>query len=166
MYRISTSLCVSPSLHFCYPPASPLLLPVQPLAPCSVSIQGQRWCRSFQVEPIFFKHHFRLLSLKIKHLRTQTKNSDIRCLLFPGGNMVFVFFFKIQFYLFMRDRERQRYRGRGRSRLPAGNQGSWPEPKADAQPLSHPGAPGNTIWAGGIPQHVFWLVLYWLHANK
>ena len=38
---------------------------------------------------------------------------------------------------------------RGRSRLPAGSPmrdsipGSQPEPKADTQPLSHPGAPGG-----------------------
>ena len=52
----------------------------------------------------------------------------------------------------MRDRERERDRdiGRGRSRFHAGSPkqllnprtpGSRPEPKADAQPLSHPGAP-------------------------
>ena len=50
----------------------------------------------------------------------------------------------------MRDTERGRDIGRGRSRVPAGSPmlgldpgtlGSQPEPKADAQPLSHPGAP-------------------------
>ena len=52
----------------------------------------------------------------------------------------------------MKDRERGRDRdiGRGRSRLHAGSPmwdstpelpGSHPEPKADAQPLSHPGVP-------------------------
>ena len=46
----------------------------------------------------------------------------------------------------MRDTERGRDTGRGRSRLPVGIlmqdsiPGSWPEPKASAQPLSHPGA--------------------------
>ena len=53
-------------------------------------------------------------------------------------------FFKILFYLFMRDTERHRDIGRERSRLPAGTSGrtleSWPVPKADAQPLSHPSA--------------------------
>ena len=47
----------------------------------------------------------------------------------------------------MRYTERKRHIGRGRSRLPTGNPmwdlipgtGSWPEPKTDAQPLSHPG---------------------------
>ena len=48
----------------------------------------------------------------------------------------------------MRDTERGRDTSRGRSRLPAGKPhagldpttpGSRPEPKADAQPLSHPG---------------------------
>ena len=50
----------------------------------------------------------------------------------------------------MRDTERGRDKGRGRSRLPHGGAdagldpmtpGSCPEAKADAQPLSHPGAP-------------------------
>ena len=49
----------------------------------------------------------------------------------------------------MRDTERQRHTGRGRSRLPTesdvgldpGTLGSLPEPRADAQPLSHPGVP-------------------------
>ena len=52
----------------------------------------------------------------------------------------------------MRDTERERGRdtGRGRSRLPAGSPmwdldprtlGSHPEPKADAQLLSHPAVP-------------------------
>ena len=56
-----------------------------------------------------------------------------------------------RFYLFIHKRHRDRGRdsGRGRSRLPAGilmwdsilgPPGSRPEPKADAQPLSHPGA--------------------------
>ena len=57
-------------------------------------------------------------------------------------------FFKKRFYLFIHEKHRGRGRdiGRGRSRLPAGELdpgvlGSCPEPKADAQPLSHPGAP-------------------------
>ena len=49
----------------------------------------------------------------------------------------------------MRDTERGRDIGRGRSRLPVGSlmqtdprtPGLQPEPKADIQPLSHPGAP-------------------------
>ena len=49
----------------------------------------------------------------------------------------------------MRDIERGRDIGRGRSRLLTGSlmwdsipgPGSHPEPKADAQPLSHPGVP-------------------------
>ena len=44
-------------------------------------------------------------------------------------------------YLLMSDIERDRDIGRGRSRLPAGTPGSCPEPKADTQPLSHPGVP-------------------------
>ena len=53
----------------------------------------------------------------------------------------------------MRDTHREAETGRGRSRLPAGipmrdyprTLGSLPEPKADAQPLSHPGAPADHI---------------------
>ena len=50
----------------------------------------------------------------------------------------------------MRDPERGRDIGKGRSRLPVGEpdaglnprtSGSWPEPKADTQPLGHPGVP-------------------------
>ena len=48
-------------------------------------------------------------------------------------------------FIHERHRERGRDTGRGRSRLPMGNpmQNSipGPEPKADAQPLSHPGVP-------------------------
>ena len=60
------------------------------------------------------------------------------------------FFFKDFIYLFMRDTERARDTGRGRSKPHAGSpvwdsilgpQGSHPEPKADTQPLSHPGVP-------------------------
>ena len=59
-------------------------------------------------------------------------------------------FFEKKFYLFMRDTERGRDMGRRRSRFlkrsPTWNSiprtlGSWSEPKADAQPLSHPGVP-------------------------
>ena len=62
-----------------------------------------------------------------------------------------VFFF-LRFYLFIHERhtERGRDTGRGRSRLSEGEPdtglnprtlGSQPELKADAQPLSHSGAP-------------------------
>ena len=67
--------------------------------------------------------------------------------------MLIYLFLKI-FYLFMRETERQRQRQRHRQReekqvpckkpnvgLDSGNPGSGPEPKADAQPLSRPGAP-------------------------
>ena len=53
----------------------------------------------------------------------------------------------------MRDTERGRERGTGRRcklhvrspdvGLNPGTPGSYPDPKADAQPLSHPGVPGN-----------------------
>ena len=59
-------------------------------------------------------------------------------------------FFK-RFYLFVRDTESERQRHRQREKqapcrepdggLDPGSQGSHPEPKADAQPLSHPGIP-------------------------
>ena len=55
----------------------------------------------------------------------------------------------------MRDTEKERQRHRGRSRLPIGSPmqdsipgfpGSCPEPKADAQSLSHPGVPSEAIF--------------------
>ena len=60
--------------------------------------------------------------------------------------------FLIRFYLFIHERytERGRHIGRGRSRFPVGSlvggldpgtPGSYPELKAGAQPLSHPGVP-------------------------
>ena len=59
------------------------------------------------------------------------------------------FFFQDFVYLFMRDTEKERQRHRQREKqapcrkpdmgLDPGTPGSCPEPKADAQPLSHPG---------------------------
>ena len=63
-------------------------------------------------------------------------------------DIFFLFYFKIFFLnVFMRDTERGRDISRGRSRFPAGSQCGTPfqdlrispEPKADAQPPSHPG---------------------------
>ena len=74
-----------------------------------------------------------------------------------------LFFLKI---LFIYSRETQRARQRHRQRKKqalcgepdAGfnprTLGSWPEPKADAEPLSHPGASIFQIWR-------FWLILHW-----
>ena len=61
-----------------------------------------------------------------------------------GGDQRISIFKKDCIYLFMRDTERSRDTGRGREQ---GSRcwdsilrpGSHPEPKADAQPLSHPG---------------------------
>ena len=67
--------------------------------------------------------------------------------------LLFLFFFFLRFYLFylfMRDTEREaetRADGKTgslwgvRCRPHPRTLGSWPEPKADAQPLCHPGAP-------------------------
>ena len=74
----------------------------------------------------------------------------------PGKTIFlsFFFFFKI---LFIHERERERERQRHRQRekqapcrepdagLDPGTPESRPEPKADAQPLSNPGAPGLSI---------------------
>ena len=61
------------------------------------------------------------------------------------------FFIKDFIYLFMRDRERERPKRRQREKQPPCREpdagldpntpGSCPGPKADAQPLSHPGTP-------------------------
>ena len=66
-----------------------------------------------------------------------------------GLVIVYIFLFFKRFYLFMRDthRDRQRHRQREKqapcrgpnARLDPGTPGSLPEPKADSQPLSHPG---------------------------
>ena len=62
-----------------------------------------------------------------------------------------LFFFFLRF-LFIHERHTERHRHRQREKQaphrepnvrPSPRQGSYPEPKADAQPLSHPGAPGD-----------------------
>ena len=82
-----------------------------------------------------------LLKPKIRWCHSSVLNSLI-------APVCALFFLKKGFiYLFMRDTQREADTGRGRRRLPVGNQmrdwtpGSRPEPKADTQPLSHPGAP-------------------------
>ena len=67
------------------------------------------------------------------------------------GVPAYKIFFKDFIYLLMRDRERERGRDRQRETqapcrepdvgLDPGSPGSGPGPKADAQPLSHPGCP-------------------------
>ena len=69
-------------------------------------------------------------------------------------------FLKDFIYLFMRDRERQRHRQREKQapcREPDGGLsprtlGSRPGPKADAQPLSHPGGPVKFIISIYLPR--------------
>ena len=69
-------------------------------------------------------------------------------------------FLKDFIYLFTRDIERGRDIGRGRSRLHAGanegldsgTPGSRPKPKADTQPLSHPGIPHLSLLS--LPPHL------------
>ena len=66
-------------------------------------------------------------------------------------------FLKDFIYLFMRDTERERQRHRKREKqapcrehdagLDPLTPGSYPEPKADAQPLSHPGIPSLAFFA-------------------
>ena len=70
-----------------------------------------------------------------------------------------LFFFFLRFYLFIhdshteRERERQRHRQREKQApcrepdvgLDPGSPGSRPEPKVDAQLLSHPGAPRREL---------------------
>ena len=60
----------------------------------------------------------------------------------------------LRFYLWETQRESLRHRPREKqapcrepdARLDPGTPGSWPEPKADAQSLSHPGAPGKELF--------------------
>ena len=83
---------------------------------------------------------------------------SLRTILTLFSNWEYIFF-KDFIYLFMRHTHTHRGRdiGMGRSRLPAGEPnvgldprilGPRPEPKADTQPLSHPGVPviGNILW--------------------
>ena len=68
-----------------------------------------------------------------------------------GNYYKYSIFLKDFIYLFMRDTERDRQRQRQREKqapcrepdvgLDPGTAGSRPEPKANAQPLSHPGIP-------------------------
>ena len=61
----------------------------------------------------------------------------------------------LRFYLFIHEKQRERLRHRQREKqAPCGEpmrnsipgpQGSSPEPKADAQPQSHPGAPSKQV---------------------
>ena len=67
----------------------------------------------------------------------------------------YLFIFKDFIYLFIRQRERERQRPRQREKqapcrehdvgLDPGSPGSGPGPKADAQPLGHPGVPGMCL---------------------
>ena len=93
---------------------------------------------------VFFPPNFVRERVVLSYLNTRKPNCSCNGTLFKIG---LFFFFKI--YLFMRDTEREARDTSGeRSRLPArspmwdsipGPPGSHPEPKADAQPLSHPG---------------------------
>ena len=96
--------------------------------------------------------------------------------------MKFYLFFKKDFiYLFMRDTERGRDTGRGRNRLLAGtllwnsipgawdhalSPGSCPEPKADAQPLSHPGIPRMSILLSFFFLKRFYLFIHERHRGR
>ena len=80
--------------------------------------------------------------------------------------ILFLFFYDF-IYLFMRVTERQRQaEGEAGSlweawcRTQSPDQGSCPEPKADAQPLSNPGAPlPMALWIG------LTFILHWPHLN-
>ena len=64
---------------------------------------------------------------------------------FLNSAIPWLYFFKYFIYLFMTDRERQREKQAPRKEPDMGldprTTGSRPEPKADAQLLSHPGVP-------------------------
>ena len=84
----------------------------------------------------------------------------------------FSFFFKDFIYLFVRDRERQRHRQREKQ-APRGQPdvgldprtlGPCPDPKAEGQPLNHPGIPlylffywfEFIVYISLFPSFVFW----------
>ena len=120
---------------------------------------------------VFLRHHYNSLPLGAKsrlsfsrvlkkHL-IQWRNRYCICdespsicigsVLINPYSFYFILFFKGFMYVFMRDthRERQRHRQREKQApwrepnvgLNLRTPGSCPEPKADAQPLSHPGIP-------------------------
>ena len=66
------------------------------------------------------------------------------------SQMSFCFCIVLKILLFIHERHRGRDTDRGRSRLLRGTLrgtlGSWPEVKADAQPLNHPGVPEMFFW--------------------
>ena len=78
-----------------------------------------------------------------------------KTLQYPDGQMSLLysflfFFFKDFIYLFMRDTQKEQRHGKREKQAPSREPdveldprtpGSHPEPEADAQPLSHPGAP-------------------------
>ena len=80
-----------------------------------------------------------------------------------SGVFCYVLFCFNFIYLFMRDthRERQRHRqrekqapcGKPDAGLDPGTPGSRPEPKADTQPLSHPGAPDVSVFNRGANEN-------------
>ena len=92
---------------------------------------------------------------KTEHRERRCCNWEVTPATSPGNclSLSYGFVFFLRFYLFIHERHRERGRdtGRGRSRLHAGSLmwdsvpglGSHPEPKAEAEPLSHPGIPGH-----------------------
>ena len=76
----------------------------------------------------------------------------------------FFFFLKDFIYLFVRDTQSQRHRQREKQaptgELDAGldprTMGSRPEPRADAQPLSHPGAPPHQSSIIPSAHYIMW----------
>ncbi|XP_048957332.1 uncharacterized protein LOC125753664 [Canis lupus dingo] len=77
----------------------------------------------------------------------------------PSGPLLlatyfYLFIFK-RFYLFIHERQRERQARCGEPDvgLDRSPQGSRPEPKAEAQPLSHPGAPGLIVLMSVVLRH-------------
>ena len=80
----------------------------------------------------------------------------------PTSMLLLLFRFKILFYSWERQRKRQRHRQREK-KAPCGDPGaglnprtprSWPEPKADTQPLSHPGVPMSSLLFCPVPNFI------------
>ena len=110
-----------------------------------------------------------LYLLQLLHLHLLTPGGFLSCLSFPGlraphsslsfqislSDRICMEIFFLRFYLLIPERHREggRDTGGGRSRLPSPDAGldprtlgSHPEPKGDAQPLSHPDAPCTEIF--------------------
>ena len=99
--------------------------------------------------PLSYLYHSWLAFAGLSYLLLLSKSQFFTLWIIP------IVFFKKILFIHERHRDRGRNTGRERSRPPHQEPGmgfnpripgSWPEPKADAQPLSHPSAPDHSYF--------------------